>query len=118
MTSTDLVGPVKVVRFWGGPRGSRGRFDPTMSVIYDLPRNTLDPRFRACTDHHLACDCREAELGEDINEYRADYRGLRDALHRAVAGHDAHTCRCGACGIARETHLTFLAVTQPPRRTQ
>lgn len=104
--SKALVGPVKVVYFRGGPGGP---FEATGQVIYDVPRNTLDQRYGTCVDHHVACDCREAELNESISELHADYRAMYRAIQRAIRGHSAETCQCGACGIARELHLTHLS---------
>jgi hypothetical protein len=112
--SRELVGPVDVVSFHGGPdtwAQRRAKNFRLPRVTHKLPRNTLDPRYRACVFHRLACDCREAELAENINEARDEYLALRNALHRAIHGHTVETCRCGACGIARETlheHLSGL----------
>jgi hypothetical protein len=39
---------------------------------YVPPANTVDPRARACTSHHLGCDCREATVQEDMRELAAD----------------------------------------------
>ena len=55
---------------------------------YRPPINTLDQRYAACTDHHVGCDCREADLREDIVDIRADYERLRaehEQLRQLVA---------------------------------
>ena len=97
-----LVGPM--VRFRGQP----------VDVGSSTPRYTLDPRYLACTDHHLACDCREAEQNEQINEYRDGYREITDVIAAAIEGHPTEVfidgeersdleCQCAGCKIARIT---------------
>lgn len=117
MTSTALVGPLPTVTFYGGPTGSRLHRDLPRAV-YEVPRNTCDPRFAACTDHHVACDCREAIQAENLNEHRMEWKLLRDAARRALAGHQIHAplslerwqrrmferdqvCLCSGCVIER-----------------
>lgn len=109
-----------VVTFSGGPH----RFEadqagaPRFAVAYTVPRNTLDPRHAACTDHHVACDCREAELNEQLEENRLEWAALRDAARRVLAGHQLETpagledwqrrrykvCMCSGCVIERTSH--------------
>lgn len=48
-------------------------------IRYRVPHSTMDPRWEACRKHHPACDCREAELNEQIRELAHDARG-RDVL--------------------------------------
>jgi hypothetical protein len=93
---TDLVGPLEPVSFYHGTT--------TALHFAPLPRNTCDPRVKTCVQHHLACDCREALLAEEITERRInhdDYHRHRDAA-RAVAW--LHQPRreaspyCGSCG--------------------
>ena len=99
-----VVGPV--VRFRGQP----------VDVGRSTPRDTTDPRYLACTDHHLACDCREAEQNEQINEFRAEFNMLRRAIVDAIDGHATtvyvdHSrrpdleCKCAVCTIARNAGL-------------
>jgi hypothetical protein len=76
---------------------------------YRPPVNTLDPRYEACTDHRVGCDCREADLREDIVDIRAEWQGVRKALTDVLAGHPGCCCRCPGCEIARRLHLTHLA---------
>lgn len=57
---TAPVGPQPVIRYHDGT------VEP-----YDLPHDTRDSRYLVCTQHHRACDCREAEAGEDRQELRA-----------------------------------------------
>lgn len=85
------------VRFCGGP-DPLGPYPP--SIEYDVPKNTLDPRVEECTDHHVACDCREAELAEQINEWRARVLDLEAAIRDHTAGH-VDGCACTGCYIAR-----------------
>ena len=105
--STDVVGPVNVVHF--GPFGRAG------SVIYTPPGNTCDPRYDACTSHHVACDCREAEMAEQRAEWRDEYKGVQEAFDQVLAGHSTaimgapnpytgesdNPCACTGCQIAR-----------------
>lgn len=83
---TVLVGPVPSVSFYGGPDRYRPGIDAP-KIGYVIPTSTRDPRFAACTEHHVACDCREAELAEEIAEFRTEYRRLRDLVYSAVEGH-------------------------------
>lgn len=76
---------------------------------YKPPVNTSDPRYAACTEHRTGCDCREANLREDIADTRAEWEGARKALTEVLAGHAACCCRCTGCQIARRVHLTHLA---------
>ena len=59
VTTSALVGPLRQITFQDGTK-----------LVYTPPRDTLDPRYRACARHHPACDCREAELSEQIHEGR------------------------------------------------
>ena len=76
-------------------------------VQYTPPRNTIDPRYDACTDHHVACDCREAEFAEYRAEAQADHQLIQAAFDRLLAGHPTRTyddsppCQCSGCQIAR-----------------
>ena len=110
MTGTDVVHvPSQQVTFIGGPRRPWG--SPSPSVAYDRPKNTLDPRVEACTDHHVACDCREAALAEDLSEFRAEFNAIKQAFSMVLAGHptrtkgDAKPCQCSGCQIARIAHI-------------
>jgi len=78
-------------------------------IKYDQPLNTLDPRYPACTEHHTACICREAEWSEEANEWRVEWQNARKAIAEVIAGHSADVCKCGGCEIARRTYLTHLA---------
>ncbi|AVP71306.1 hypothetical protein [Prescottella equi] len=103
-----LVGPV--LRFRGQP----------VAVDRSAPQDTSDPRWNNCTDHHLACDCREAEQNEALNELRSEWRTLRAVLEAQLAGHptevyvdgDRRTdldCKCQLCGFARAAHVVPFA---------
>lgn len=113
-TSTELVGPMPVgkVRFGGGPsivrRDDHGRLRRRHSdatVIYDVPTNTLDPRYTACTDHHVACDCREAEHAEEMQEWAYARREIQGAIDSVLQGHRIDECMCTGCQIARSIHV-------------
>ena len=111
MTGAELVGPLPVVTFYGGP------WDPAVSfreylaaspkVAYTPPRNTLDPRYSACTDHHVACDCREAHFAEARAEARMEMENAQKVFNEILAGHDVYSsgrrpgCMCTGCQIAR-----------------
>jgi hypothetical protein len=112
-TGAELVGPLQPVRYAGG-----------RTEWHDLPRNTLDPRYADCFAHHLACDCREAWLAEDIGEWRLMFRELERAILAAIKGHQTYAytgtddsgwsgedefaqCKCQACVIARSAHIGF-----------
>jgi hypothetical protein len=101
--SAELVGPVPVITFADGTRQP-----------YDVPRNTLDIRYAACTDHHPACDCREALQAENLSEYRGDAKAVEAAFAAELQDHatwptwysgdpDAQfqVCQCSGCRIAR-----------------
>lgn len=126
MTSTELVGPLKVgkVSFTGGPsqfwhddQGHLRIISSHATAIYDVPVDTRDPRYAACTDHHIACDCREAELAEQISELRGEYSLLRNAIDTVLAGHPTTAdgedrygqpikpCQCTGCQIARAIYI-------------
>jgi hypothetical protein len=90
-------------------RTDKVRFADGSTSDYRPPINTVDPRFAACTEHRVGCDCREADLREDIVDNRAEWEGFRKALTDVLAGHAACCCRCTGCAIARATHLTHLA---------
>lgn len=100
-----IVGPL--VRF-------RGQQVPVTS---SPPRDTLDPRWADCTDHHLACDCREADQNELINELRSEWERLRRSLVVELEGHQTEVwwdgeqrpdleCKCQLCAFARANGLT------------
>jgi hypothetical protein len=116
MSSTDLVGPLPTVQFRGGPKpeGSwRDRQKLLPAVAYVPPKNTLDPRYDACTDHHVACDCREAEFAEERAEQRMERQQMKAAFDAILAGHEtrrygddgAPGCMCTGCQLARACHM-------------
>lgn len=77
-----LVGPLPTIRFQSGARAERH--------AYAVPRDTMDPRYIRCADHHPACDCREAELSEQLGEYRSGQTAMRHAAARLLVGHRLH----------------------------
>lgn len=115
-----------VVTFGGGPH----RFEadmvgaPRFAVAYRVPASTCDPRYAECTDHHVACDCREAEQAENLAELRAALKEIRSAAQRALAGHlvqppagltdwerrTTPLCLCSGCVIARECPDLLLSI--------
>lgn len=106
--SRALVGPIVHFRHEAVP------------VERTPPRNTVDgDRWAQCTDHHLACDCREAELNEQIQELRGELRLIQNRLAAATEGHPTFVeeryshqrrrdleCRCIACHVARALEST------------
>lgn len=77
--SKAVVGPLPTIHF--GPPRHRVR------LAYTVPRNTLDVRHALCTDHHPACDCREAELNERLDEFLHMSEALRKAATTVLCGH-------------------------------
>ncbi|MEV1003310.1 hypothetical protein [Nonomuraea sp. NPDC050202] len=108
MASTEIALP-HIVTFSNGC--SRPTFH--LYVSQPLPKDTRDPRVEACTNHHPACDCREAILTEELAELRADRHLLLGALREELAGHatwaytsdnerdEAAECKCTGCRIIR-----------------
>lgn len=83
-----------------------------VAVTSSPPTNTNDPRYIACTEHHLACDCREAERSEDLHEYKSALHDIGETIRAASAGHPTFVyvaderrtdleCRCTSCVVAR-----------------
>lgn len=91
-------------------RGQRGfvMFHDDTRLDYEPPRNTMDPRYAACTKHHVACDCREGEYQEEIDELRSEWTQFRTVLATVLDGHRAHYCMCTGCQIARRLGLIHL----------
>lgn len=89
---------------------------PFPEVRYRVPANTCDPRWDACRVHHPACDCREAEQAENLNELRHDaqHRTLLVDRLRAVARLHApvtdHRPMCPVCIEAAPCSTRTLAV--------
>lgn len=119
MTSPN--GPVVLFRGERRP----GHLTPRVPVAVDHapPTDTRDPRYAACTDHHTACDCREAELGEEVHEWRANFTQAQAAAREICEGHPTWPdyydhiagspdyvpseacCQCTGCQIIRKAHL-------------
>lgn len=125
MTSTEIVGPVSrtgLVAFYGG--GGPDGWGPTGFVAYVPPRDTCDPRFAACQEHRVGCDCREAAHAEAIAEWRSEARALADAAETVLAGHRVRSydgsppCACTGCQIARAAGLHPRSAYRPPRATR
>lgn len=108
-----LVGPLPTITFQSfSPRAER--------QAYDRPRDTMDLRYAGCTQHHPACDCREAEFAEELFERAAALDGIEDAAQRVLAGHHTYAwrrdpvtgedvfcgCMCTGCQIARGGRLS------------
>lgn len=115
----DLRHPI--VYFRGGPRINRcPRWVPPRDwtkaigwawTVYRVPKDTRDPRWRTCTRHHVACDCREAEQAETIAELTGELTWVWRQLDELIDGHatydaDGDTagriCQCTACQLARK----------------
>lgn len=71
------------VAFGGGPR----HWDEPPALVdisQPLPKHTMDPRYRRCVSHHLACDCREAEMAEQIHELTVELREWRELAEHLI----------------------------------
>jgi len=108
--TATLVGPLSRVRFADGTQ-----------LAADVPRDTLDIRYSACGNHHLACDCREASMAEAFAERRAECDALYDAIAEAIKGHptwaysrdgwhvdELGQCKCHLCCIARKCRVGYF----------
>lgn len=103
--TTDLVGPV--VAFHDGTQ-----------VAYKPPRDTMDPRYEACADHHTACDCREAERSEDRNEHKVAMDEAREIIAHLIDAPCPVDKRMG-CEFCRGALGSWLGrYASCPRRTQ
>jgi hypothetical protein len=78
MTSTALV-PTGTITFY--PGGGRVRYG------YTPPRNTCDLRSILCTDHHPACDCREAMWAENQSEWKWERDERQRTVWAVLQGH-------------------------------
>jgi hypothetical protein len=94
--TTDLALWAPVQRFnerWGQPA-----YYP--EIRYKPPTNTCDPRYAACRQHRVACDCREAHMAEDRAElrwYADENRRLEEAIDAVLALHgQGEHGRCSA----------------------
>lgn len=107
-----LVGPLPSVRFHDG-----------LSVAYVPPTDTCDARYKACTEHRVACDCREAEHAETVSELRAEMRATQGAFAEVLQGHQtwAYTdngedtfaqCKCTGCQIVRLADTGLRSASQ------
>ncbi|TDB83425.1 hypothetical protein E1264_28520 [Actinomadura sp. KC216] len=87
-------------------------FQDGQELTADLPHNTLDPRYSECTDHRLACMCREAHMAEDRHEFIAERELAKRAFNDVLKDHntfpaDGLECRCTGCEIARRVGQVF-----------
>lgn len=110
--SAELIGPLRTVRFR----------DET-SVVYTPPTDTMDPRWKACIHHRVACDCREAEHAESISELLSEIRSTQNAFAEILKGHQtwAYTetgmdefaqCKCTGCRIVRLADTGMRSLSQ------
>src|SRR5262245_29381802 len=109
MTSTEVA--VRHAVTFRPPHWRAPRFE--VPLVLPLPKNTMDPRYVACEYHHLACDCREAELSEETQELRWERDHMLRVLREELAGHATWAysnsnerdllaeCKCTGCVIAR-----------------
>lgn len=114
--TTELVGPLSTIRFQDGSRQA-----------YSPPKNTLDPRYRACINHHPACDCREAQAAEDRAEHVTYVREIETVARDILTGHPTYAwedgpdgereagCACTGCQIVRAAGLLFSALSPMAR---
>lgn len=97
--SGRLVGPMPTVRFRDGARR-----------VADPPRSTLDLRWLVCRDHHTACDCREAELAEQIADFRAEAQAARRTEEACTAVLRLHVA--SPLGYCRSCHDQYPCPTR------
>lgn len=104
-----LVGPLPTVAFADGSR-----------IAYDCPKDTLDNRFAACRDHHVACDCREAVFAEDAGEHRAAMDDARMVIAHLIDAPCPPDRRrgCRTCEAALTTWLNRFDAVWPRRRNE
>ena len=69
---------------------------------YIVPADPRDERYSRCTDHHPACDCREALHNEDFREIAMERERFIRKARAILAGHPIDECMCTGCQIARE----------------
>ncbi|SRR5579871_446467 len=112
--TAELVGPLQRVYF----------NDFRQPRWYDLPKDTLDPRYQACHSHHPACDCREASMAECLAEHVGEMNAVIRAVNDVLDGHPTWppselnawnpdgtgsvsygACMCTGCQIARRSHM-------------
>jgi hypothetical protein len=93
---TAIVGPLPTITFRDGARQA-----------YSPPRDTCDNRYAACTDHHPACDCREALFAEDRQEHRAAMDDARMVIAHLIDAPCPPSARqdCRVCMAALTTWL-------------
>ncbi|SDL74757.1 hypothetical protein SAMN05421874_12878 [Nonomuraea maritima] len=126
MASTE-VAVRHVVRF-RPPRWREKR--PEIPLVLPLPKNTMDPRWRACADHHPACDCREAELAENLAEVRWERDHMLRVMREELAGHATWAyrnnnerdllaeCKCTGCVIVRRIEFASIGGTSITRSSE
>lgn len=118
--TTSLVGPIP-----------RICFADESTQAYDAPRDTCDLRYRACREHHPACDCREATFAEHVRELSNELREIKAVIGDTLKGHptfapvdftnafqdvaseDGPVCRCTGCVIARELYRRCVPTRSP-----
>jgi hypothetical protein len=94
----------------------RVRFADGSTSDYKPPFMTVDPRYSACSDHHVGCDCREAHLREDILEFKIEEQKWKTAAEEIVGGHDQDTCMCTGCQIIRHRSVVSKRMIAEARR--
>ncbi len=111
--TAELVGPLPTIGFYDGTR-----------LAYEVPRSTMDPRFKACHTHRPACDCREAEMAEQIAELRSELNAIRRAAREVLAGHPTWAwedgpygerevgCACTGCTLVRASDVGLLSMSE------
>jgi hypothetical protein len=96
VTTTDLLPWAPVLTFNAGP----GRPLPFPEIRYKPPTSTVDPRYAACRQHRVACDCREGHMAEDRAElryYADENRLMEQGIDAVLALHGkGPTGRCSA----------------------
>lgn len=82
-------------------------FNDRTPTTYVPPKDTLDPRYKACTDHRVGCDCREGNWNENVQDVHIELSHYVRAIAQVVGHHptygadDEPLCQCTGCQILR-----------------
>ena len=78
----------------------RFNHNPGPEIRYRPPTSTMDLRYAACTNHRVACDCREAHMAEDRAEHQYERDTNRNLIARLRSIAREHALdRSGRCGV-------------------
>ncbi|WP_045740912.1 hypothetical protein [Actinoplanes rectilineatus] len=97
-------------------RTDKAKFADGSTVDYTPPLMTVDPRAVNCTEHRVGCDCREADLREEILEYKIEESIWRRAAEEICGSHEQDTCMCTGCQIIRHRNVVSKHMLAEARR--